>query len=610
MTVNDEVIEISSSSEEEEEEQQQEELVGEEREEEAESEDEEEEEPSSLPVVRCAIRTTRSEEREEEDKEEEVILIDSDDDEEEDKEEEEKQQQQQQQQRFFNIGTEVLIHNILSKPELNGTKGEIMEYTGGFDRRYSVKVFGNVLALKEVNLIDFNTDGERAMEVMLQIRAAENRDGDDDTNKKRKEMMENEEDNVMLPTHRNDDVYGEDDDESPLYRRMAPSPPPSESPPARRMVPPPSPSAQFTPTRSKYARTLPYAHPAYQSGKSKMFGKITCVLDHDFAIKNVGKAVMQGLDAPNGISGVSKDYKNRLRCTSRTLLPIPASITWIRHPEKELRSNEECRFMLQDLTQMQVEEDPRLYWSMRTTLVLNGEEFVKLLEKEEETERLQHIQDGSLSDVLLKAKRRSDSVGILTLLVYGLDDYVLKRTRKEMAQVGAKDAFNDKFVSAMKTKLIVRSGGFGNLGKIQVKVVECLNEQAVVDNIIGMHRWLADLPFKKNHNAISVGVVATADEKKIKKLDHLNVSWVKALAAISGLAEEHAHVVANRFSSAKKLIEHFERYKDDRYGGEHVIADLNKFSNRHRDGRQKIGIGVAQRLRVMFSQKARAGDIL
>ena len=610
MTVNDEVIEISSSSEEEEEEQQQEELVGEEREEEAESEDEEEEEPSSLPVVRCAIRTTRSEEREEEDKEEEVILIDSDDDEEEDKEEEEKQQQQQQQQRFFNIGTEVLIHNILSKPELNGTKGEIMEYTGGFDRRYSVKVFGNVLALKEVNLIDFNTDGERAMEVMLQIRAAENRDGDDDTTKKRKEMMENEEDNVMLPTHRNDDVYGEDDDESPLYRRMAPSPPPSESPPARRMVPPPSPSTQFTPTRSKYARTLPYAHPAYQSGKSKMFGKITCVLDHDFAIKNVGKAVMQGLDAPNGISGVSKDYKNRLRCTSRTLLPIPASITWIRHPEKELRSNEECRFMLQDLTQMQVEEDPRLYWSMRTTLVLNGEEFVKLLEKEEETERLQHIQDGSLSDVLLKAKRRSDSVGILTLLVYGLDDYVLKRTRKEMAQVGAKDAFNDKFVSAMKTKLIVRSGGFGNLGKIQVKVVECLNEQAVVDNIIGMHRWLADLPFKKNHNAISVGVVATVDEKKIKKLDHLNVSWVKALAAISGLAEEHAHVVANRFSSAKKLIEHFERYKDDRYGGEHVIADLNKFSNRHRDGRQKIGIGVAQRLRVMFSQKARAGDIL
>jgi hypothetical protein len=609
MTVNDEVIEISSSSEEEEEEQQ-EELVGEEREEdeEAESEDEEEEKPSSSPVVRCAIRTTRSEEREEEDKEEEVILIDSDDDEEEDKEEEE--QQQQQQKRFFNIGTEVLIHNILSKPELNGRKGEIMEYTGGFDRRYSVKVFGNVLALKEVNLIDFNTDGERAMEVMLQIRAAENRDGDDDTTKKRKEMMENEEDNVMLPTHRNDDVYGEDDDESPLYRRMAPSPPPSESPPARRMVPPPSPSTQFTPTRSKYARTLPYAHPAYQSGKSKMFGKITCVLDHDFAIKNVGKAVMQGLDAPNGISGVSKDYKNRLRCTSRTLLPIPASITWIRHPEKELRSNEECRFMLQDLTQMQVEEDPRLYWSMRTTLVLNGEEFVKLLEKEEETERLQHIQDGSLSDVLLKAKRRSDSVGILTLLVYGLDDYVLKRTRKEMAQVGAKDAFNDKFVSAMKTKLIVRSGGFGNLGKIQVKVVECLNEQAVVDNIIGMHRWLADLPFKKNHNAISVGVVATVDEKKIKKLDHLNVSWVKALAAISGLAEEHAHVVANRFPSANKLIEHFERYKDDRYGGEHVIADLNKFSNRHRDGRQKIGIGVAQRLRVMFSQKARAGDIL
>ena len=624
MTVNDEVIEISSSSEEEEEEQQEEELVGEEREEdeEAESEDEEEEEPSSSPVVRCAIRTTRSEEREEEDKEEEVILIDSYDDEEEedkDKEEEEEQQQeqqeqqqqqQQQQKRFFNIGTEVLIHNILSKPELNGRKGEIMEYTGGFDRRYSVKVFGNVLALKEVNLIDFNTDGERAMEVMLQIRAAENRDGDDDTTKKRKEMMENEEDNVMLPTHRNDDVYGEDDDESPLYRRMAPSPPPSESPPARRMVPPPSPSTQFTPTRSKYARTLPYAHPAYQSGKSKMFGKITCVLDHDFAIKNVGKAVMQGLDAPNGISGVSKDYKNRLRCTSRTLLPIPASITWIRHPEKELRSNEECRFMLQDLTQMQVEEDPRLYWSMRTTLVLNGEEFVKLLEKEEETERLQHIQDGSLSDVLLKAKRRSDSVGILTLLVYGLDDYVLKRTRKEMAQVGAKDAFNDKFVSAMKTKLIVRSGGFGNLGKIQVKVVECLNEQAVVDNIIGMHRWLADLPFKKNHNAISVGVVATVDEKKIKKLDHLNVSWVKALAAISGLAEEHAHVVANRFPSAKKLIEHFERYKDDRYGGEHVIADLNKFSNRHRDRRQKIGIGVAQRLRVMFSQKARAGDIL
>ena len=626
MTVNDEVIEISSSSEEEEEEEeeQEEELVGEEREEdeEAESEDEEEEEPSSSPVVRCAIRTTRSEEREEEDKEEEVILIDSDDDEEEedkDKEEEEQQQQeqqeqqqqqQQQQKRFFNIGTEVLIHNILSKPELNGRKGEIMEYTGGFDRRYLVKVFGNVLALKEVNLIDFNTDGERAMEVMLQIRAAENRDGDDDTTKKRKEMMENEEDNVMLPTHRNDDVYGEDDDESPLYRRMAPSSPPSESPPARRMVPPPSPSTQFTPTRSKYARTLPYAHPAYQSGKSKMFGKITCVLDHDFAIKNVGKAVMQGLDAPNGISGVSKDYKNRLRCTSRTLLPIPASITWIRHPEKELRSNEECRFMLQDLTQMQVEEDPRLYWSMRTTLVLNGEEFVKLLEKEEETERLQHIQDGSLSDVLLKAKRRSDSVGILTLLVYGLDDYVLKRTRKEMAQVGAKDAFNDKFVSAMKTKLIVRSGGFGNLGKIQVKVVECLNEQAVVDNIIGMHRWLADLPFKKNHNAISVGVVATVDEKKIKKLDHLNVSWVKALAAISGLAEEHAHVVANRFPSAKKLIEHFERYKDDRYGGEHVIADLNKFSNRHRDGRQKIGIGVAQRLRVMFSQKARAGDIL
>jgi len=621
MTVNDEVIEISSSSEEEEEEQQEEELVGEEREEdeEAESEDEEEEEPSSSPVVRCAIRTTRSEEREEEDKEEEVILIDSDDDEEEeDKEEEEQQQQEQQQQkqqqqqqkRFFNIGTEVLIHNILSKPELNGRKGEIMEYTGGFDRRYSVKVFGNVLALKEVNLIDFNTDGERAMEVMLQIRAAENRDDDDDTTKKRKGMMENEEDNVMLPTHRNDDVYGEDDDESPLYRRMAPSPPPSESPPARRMVPPPSPSTQFTPTRSKYARTLPYAHPAYQSGKSKMFGKITCVLDHDFAIKNVGKAVMQGLDAPNGISGVSKDYKNRLRCTSRTLLPIPASITWIRHPEKELRSNEECRFMLQDLTQMQVEEDPRLYWSMRTTLVLNGEEFVKLLEKEEETERLQHIQDGSLSDVLLKAKRRSDSVGILTLLVYGLDDYVLKRPRKEMAQVGAKDAFNDKFVSAMKTKLIVRSGGFGNLGKIQVKVVECLNEQAVVDNIIGMHRWLADLPFKKNHNAISVGVVATVDEKKIKKLDHLNVSWVKALAAISGLAEEHAHVVANRFPSAKKLIEHFERYKDDRYGGEHVIADLNKFSNRHRDGRQKIGIGVAQRLRVMFSQKARAGDIL
>ena len=600
MTVNDEVIEISSSSEEEEEEQQEEELVGEEREkdEEAESEDEEEEEPSSSPVVRCAIRTTRSEEREEEDKEEEVILIDSDDDEEGDKEEEEEEQQQQQQQkRFFNIGTEVLIHNILSKPELNGRKGEIMEYTGGFDRRYSVKVFGNVLALKEVNLIDFNTDGERAMEVMLQIRAEENRDGDDDTTKKRKEMMENEEDNVMLPTHRNDDVYGEDDDESPLYRRMAPSSPPSES-------------TQFTPTRSKYARTLPYAHPAYQSGKSKMFGKITCVLDHDFAIKNVGKAVMQGLDAPNGISGVSKDYKNRLRCTSRTLLPIPASITWIRHPEKELRSNEECRFMLQDLTQMQVEEDPRLYWSMRTTLVLNGEEFVKLLEKEEETERLQHIQDGSLSDVLLKAKRRSDSVGILTLLVYGLDDYVLKRTRKEMAQVGAKDAFNDKFVSAMKTKLIVRSGGFGNLGKIQVKVVECLNEQAVVDNIIGMHRWLADLPFKKNHNAISVGVVATVDEKKIKKLDHLNVSWVKALAAISGLAEEHAHVVANRFPSAKKLIEHFERYKDDRYGGEHVIADLNKFSNRHRDGRQKIGIGVAQRLRVMFSQKARAGDIL
>ena len=617
MTVNDEVIEISSSSEEEEEEQQEEELVGEERaeDEEAESEDEEEEEPSSSPLVRCAIRTTRSEEREEEDKEEEVILIDSDDDEEEDKEEEEEQQeqeqeQQQQQQKRFNIGTEVLIHNILSKPELNGRKGEIMEYTGGFDRRYSVKVFGNVLALKEVNLIDFNTDGERAMEVMLQIRAAENRDGDDDTTKKRKEMMGNEEDNVMLPTHRNDDVYGEDDDESPLYRRMAPSPPPSESPPARRMVPPPSPSTQFTPTRSKYARTLPYAHPAYQSGKSKMFGKITCVLDHDFAIKNVGKAVMQGLDAPNGISGVSKDYKNRLRCTSRTLLPIPASITWIRHPEKELRSNEECRFMLQDLTQMQVEEDPRLYWSMRTTLVLNGEEFVKLLEKEEETERLQHIQDGSLSDVLLKAKRRSDSVGILTLLVYGLDDYVLKRTRKEMAQVGAKDAFNDKFVSAMKTKLIVRSGGFGNLGKIQVKVVECLNEQAVVDNIIGMHRWLADLPFKKNHNAISVGVVATVDEKKIKKLDHLNVSWVKALAAISGLAEEHAHVVANRFPSAKKLIEHFERYKDDRYGGEHVIADLNKFSNRHRDGRQKIGIGVAQRLRVMFSQKARAGDIL
>ena len=607
MTVNDEVIEISSSSEEEEEEQQEEELVGEEREEdeEAESEDEEEEEPSSSPVVRCAIRTTRGEEREEEDKEEEVILIDSDDDEEGDKEEEEEQQQQQEQQeqeqqqqkRFFNIGTEVLIHNILSKPELNGRKGEIMEYTGGFDRRYSVKVFGNVLALKEVNLIDFNTDGERAMEVMLQIRAEENRDGDDDTTKKRKEMMENEEDNVMLPTHRNDDVYGEDDDESPLYRRMAPSSPPSES-------------TQFTPTRSKYARTLPYAHPAYQSGKSKMFGKITCVLDHDFAIKNVGKAVMQGLDAPNGISGVSKDYKNRLRCTSRTLLPIPASITWIRHPEKELRSNEECRFMLQDLTQMQVEEDPRLYWSMRTTLVLNGEEFVKLLEKEEETERLQHIQDGSLSDVLLKAKRRSDSVGILTLLVYGLDDYVLKRTRKEMAQVGAKDAFNDKFVSAMKTKLIVRSGGFGNLGKIQVKVVECLNEQAVVDNIIGMHRWLADLPFKKNHNAISVGVVATVDEKKIKKLDHLNVSWVKALAAISGLAEEHAHVVANRFPSAKKLIEHFERYKDDRYGGEHVIADLNKFSNRHRDGRQKIGIGVAQRLRVMFSQKARAGDIL
>ena len=560
-----------------------------------------------------------SEEREEEEEEEEgeVILIDSGDEEEEEEEEEEETR--------LNIGTEVLIYDILTKPELNGRKGVIMEFIGGLDRRYSVKVGrsnsarGNkdvlVVALKEVNLIDFNKDGEKAMEVMLRMRSEKEREDDGNNtrnnSKKRKEMMgEGEEEDIAWgPAHRND-VYEDEDEDDGLYRRMASSPPLTESPPARRMMPPPSPSIQFTPTRSKYARAVPYAHPVYQSGKSKMFGKITCVLDHDIAMKNVGKAVIQGLDAPNGISGLSKDYKNRLRCTSRTLLPIPSSITWIRHPEKELRTNEECRFMLQDLTQMQVEDDPRLHWSMRTTLILNGEEFVKLLEKEEETERLQHIQDGSLSDILLKAKRRSDSVGILTLLVYGLDDYVLKRTRKEMARLGAKDAFNDKFVSALKTKLIVRSGGFGNLGKIQVKVVECLNEQAVVDNIVGTHRWLADLPFKKNHNAISVGVVATVDEKKIRKLDHLNLSWVKALAAISGLAEEHAHVVACRFPSAKKLIEHFDRFKDDQNGGERVIADLDKFSNRHRDGRQKIGIGVAHRLRVMFSRNAKAGDIL
>ena len=134
--------------------------------------------------------------------------------------------------------------------------------------------------------------------------------------------MENEEDNVMLPTHRNDDVYGEDDDESPLYRRMAPSPPPSESPPARRMVPPPSPSAQFTPTRSKYARTLPYAHPAYQSGKSKMFGKITCVLDHDFAIKNVGKQSCKvwtrrmGFQAYRKTIKIDCDVRRELYCLS------------------------------------------------------------------------------------------------------------------------------------------------------------------------------------------------------------------------------------------------------------------------------------------------------
>ena len=488
-----------------------------------------------------------------------------------------------------------------------------MKYLGGLDRRYSVKVGGsdgsgvaNVFALKEMNLIDFNKDGWKAMEVMLQVRAEEKEKQERD--RKRKEI----DDDRVVPTNRNAifNDYVNDDDESPMYTRMASPPPPSTSPPGRRMVPPPSPSTQFTPTRSKYARSLPYTHPVYQNGKSKMFGKITCVLDHDIVISNVGKAILQGLDAPNGISGVSKDYKTRLRCTSRTLLPIPASITWIRHPEKELMSSEECRRMLQDLTQMQVDEDPRLHWSLRTTLILNGEAFVKLLEKEEETERLRRIQDGSLSDILLKAKRRSDSVGILTLMVYGLDDYVLKRTRKEMAQVGAKDAFNDKFVSALKTKLVVRSGGFGNLGKIQVKIVDCLSEQAVVDNIIGTHRWLAELPFKKNHNAISVGIAATVDEKKIKKMEHLNVSWIKSLAVISGLAEEHAHVVATRFPSAKKLIEHFERYKDDRNGGEQVIADLDKFSNRHRDGRQKIGIAVAHRLRIMFSRKARAGDIM
>ena len=585
----------------------------------------------SLSPVRFGVQVSEAEEKDDyeenaetredkettdDDDEEEVILIDSDDDD----DGEPKDQQQQQRRRneeetnSLKIGMEVIIHDIQNRPELNGTKGEIVKYLGGLDRRYSVKVGGSdgsgvandVFALKEMNLIDFNKDGWKAMEVMLQVRAEEKEKQERD--RKRKEI----DDDRVVPTNRNAifNDYVNDDDESPMYTRMASPPPPSTSPPGRRMVPPPSPSTQFTPTRSKYARSLPYTHPVYQFGKSKMFGKITCVLDHDIAISNVGKAILQGLDAPNGISGVSKDYKTRLRCTSRTLLPIPASITWIRHPEKELMSIEECRRMLQDLTQMQVDEDPRLHWSLRTTLILNGEAFVKLLEKEEETERLRRIQDGSLSDILLKAKRRSDSVGILTLMVYGLDDYVLKRTRKEMAQVGAKDAFNDKFVSALKTKLVVRSGGFGNLGKIQVKIVDCLNEQAVVDNIIGTHRWLAELPFKKNHNAISVGIAATVDEKKIKKMDHLNVSWIKSLAVISGLAEEHAHVVATRFPSAKKLIEHFERYKDDRNGGEQVIADLDKFSNRHRDGRQKIGIAVAHRLRIIFSRNARAGDIM
>ena len=589
----------------------------------------------SLSPVRFGVQVSEAEEKDDyeenaetredkettdDDDEEEVILIDSDDDDDDDDDGEPKDQQQQQRRRneeetnSLKIGMEVIIHDIQNRPELNGTKGEIVKYLGGLDRRYSVKVGGSdgsgvandVFALKEMNLIDFNKDGWKAMEVMLQVRAEEKEKQERD--RKRKEI----DDDRVVPTNRNAifNGYVNDDDESPMYTRMASPPPPSTSPPGRRMVPPPSPSTQFTPTRSKYARSLPYTHPVYQFGKSKMFGKITCVLDHDIAISNVGKAILQGLDAPNGISGVSKDYKTRLRCTSRTLLPIPASITWIRHPEKELMSIEECRRMLQDLTQMQVDEDPRLHWSLRTTLILNGEAFVKLLEKEEETERLRRIQDGSLSDILLKAKRRSDSVGILTLMVYGLDDYVLKRTRKEMAQVGAKDAFNDKFVSALKTKLVVRSGGFGNLGKIQVKIVDCLNEQAVVDNIIGTHRWLAELPFKKNHNAISVGIAATVDEKKIKKMDHLNVSWIKSLAVISGLAEEHAHVVATRFPSAKKLIEHFERYKDDRNGGEQVIADLDKFSNRHRDGRQKIGIAVAHRLRIIFSRNARAGDIM
>merc|ERR1711870_67281 len=46
----------------------------------------------------------------------------------------------------------VMVSGIEKKPELNGQVGQIVSFEGGDDRRYTVRIAGNLLSLREDRL--------------------------------------------------------------------------------------------------------------------------------------------------------------------------------------------------------------------------------------------------------------------------------------------------------------------------------------------------------------------------------------------------------------------------------------------------------------------------
>ena len=545
------------------------------------------------------------------------------------------------------LGAKVLLHGLTIRVDWNGLNGTVEKYL--FQNRYSVS-FTNldnqkeVAALEGANLCDINKNGERAMTILLQMKEKKKMEEQRKkaTQEEREEVLEEYKQNERIhklktkkkelelidrKRARNDD-HGEEDQTTTTTTTTT-----VVSVPRRNvsMIIPRSRSNDFTFTNNNnnnktifpssspsfvaLPRPMPYEHPVYDENDKKLrYKQCTCVIDSDlgkdWAEQNFVRSLTGRLENANfEVKGVPTNAK-RLFFESRTLLRIPSSITWIRHPENYVVNP--------NLSEAAVDLDPNLNWAKRTVLILTAKEFCDLLDKEEETETKRKIQDGSLSDILQRAKRGSDAVGVLTLLAYGFDKYCHTRETKEVADfkrrgLSIDKAFKKSSVSERVAQLIIRSGGFGNLGKIRVKFSKCDDMDAALNTIVSMHRYVAELPYKEIPTAISVGAnifkgkVTYQDGAPDNRLSAKQVDWANCLIKLPDITGKHAHNIIAQFPSPRSLIEHLKNHTNDSNVADKTIVEKIQGES---DRKIKFTYLAAEGMRKMFSPLALKTDTI